>query len=141
MAYVPVPKDLNKIKTKVMFNLTKRQLISFGSGALLGVPMFLLAKPHMSVSAATLVMIFIMLPFFMVAMYEKNGQPLEKIMFHMIESKFIRPKVRPYQTKNFYNAINNLIALEREVNSIVNPTQTNKSRKKTHRRSHPKSQN
>jgi len=140
MAYVPVPKDLNKIKTKVMFNLTKRQLISFGSGALLGVPMFLLAKPHMSVSAATLVMIFIMLPFFMVAMYEKNGQPLEKIMFHMIESKFIRPKVRPYQTDNFYNAINNLIALEREVKSIVNPTQTNKSRKKAHRRSHPKSQ-
>lgn len=140
MAYVPVPKDLNKIKTKVMFNLTKRQLISFGSGALLGVPMFLLAKPHMSVSAATLVMIFIMLPFFMVAMYEKNGQPLEKIMYHMIESKFIRPKVRPYQTDNFYNAINNLIALEREVKSIVNPTQTNKSRKKAHRRSRPKSQ-
>ena len=140
MAYVPVPKDLNKIKTKVMFNLTKRQLISFGSGALLGVPMFLMAKPHMSVSAATLVMIFIMLPFFMVAMYEKNGQPLEKIMFQMIESKFIRPKVRPYQTENFYNAINNLIALEKEVKSIVNPTQTNKSRKKAHRRSRTKSQ-
>lgn len=140
MAYVPVPKDLNKIKTKVMFNLTKRQLISFGSGALFGVPMFLLAKPYMSVSAATLVMIFIMLPFFMVAMYEKNGQPLEKIMFQMIESKFIRPKVRPYQTENFYNAINNLIALEREVKSIVNPTQTNKSRKKAYRRSRTKSQ-
>ena len=27
MAYVPVPKDLTKIKSKVMFNLTKRQLI------------------------------------------------------------------------------------------------------------------
>ncbi|RHT37082.1 PrgI family protein, partial [Firmicutes bacterium AM29-6AC] len=27
MAYVPVPKDLTKVKTKVMFNLTKRQLI------------------------------------------------------------------------------------------------------------------
>ena len=24
MAYVPVPKDLTKVKTKVMFNLTKR---------------------------------------------------------------------------------------------------------------------
>ena len=33
MAYVPVPKDLNAVKTKVMFNLTKRQLICFGSGA------------------------------------------------------------------------------------------------------------
>ena len=29
MAYVPVPKDLTKVKTKVMFNLTKRQLVCF----------------------------------------------------------------------------------------------------------------
>ncbi len=27
MAYVPVPKDLTKVKTKVMFNLTRRQLV------------------------------------------------------------------------------------------------------------------
>ena len=35
MAYVPVPKDLSKVKTKVAFNLTKRQLVCFGSGALI----------------------------------------------------------------------------------------------------------
>ena len=46
MAYVPVPKDLTKVKTKVMFNLTKRQLICFMGGALIGVPLFfLLRKP------------------------------------------------------------------------------------------------
>ena len=39
MAYVPVPKDLTKVKTKVAFNLTKRQLVCFGSGALIGVPL------------------------------------------------------------------------------------------------------
>ena len=33
MAFVPVPKDLNRVKTKVMFNLTKRQLICLGSAA------------------------------------------------------------------------------------------------------------
>ncbi|HEV0057668.1 TPA: PrgI family protein, partial [Streptococcus pneumoniae] len=27
MAYVPIPKDLKKVKTKVAFNLTKRQMI------------------------------------------------------------------------------------------------------------------
>ena len=31
MAYVTVPKDLTKIKSKVMFNLTKRQLLCFGA--------------------------------------------------------------------------------------------------------------
>lgn len=40
MAYVPVPKDLTKVKTKVAFNLTKRQLVCFGGGALIGVPLF-----------------------------------------------------------------------------------------------------
>ena len=30
-----VPKDLNKIKSKVLFNLTKRQLICFGVAALI----------------------------------------------------------------------------------------------------------
>ena len=34
MAYVTVPKDLSKIKNKVLFGLTKRQLVCFGSAAL-----------------------------------------------------------------------------------------------------------
>ena len=33
MPYVNVPNDLSKIKTKIAFNLTKRQLICFGAGA------------------------------------------------------------------------------------------------------------
>mgnify|MGYP000046107400 CR=1 FL=1 len=32
MPYVNVPNDLSKIKTKIAFNLTKRQLICFGIG-------------------------------------------------------------------------------------------------------------
>lgn len=52
MAYVPVPKDLTKVKTKVMFNLTKRQLVCFGSGALLGVPLFFLLRGPVGTSAA-----------------------------------------------------------------------------------------
>ena len=42
MAYVTIPKDLTKVKSKVMFGLTKRQLICFGAAALIGVPLFFL---------------------------------------------------------------------------------------------------
>ena len=42
MAYVTVPKDLSKIKTKVFFGLTKRQLICFTPAVLLVVPLFFL---------------------------------------------------------------------------------------------------
>lgn len=44
MPYVPVPKDLTTIKTKVAFNLTKRQLICFGGAAAVGVPAYFLTR-------------------------------------------------------------------------------------------------
>ena len=44
MAYVPVPKDLNKIKTKLALNLTKRQLICFSLAAAAGIPSYLFSR-------------------------------------------------------------------------------------------------
>lgn len=78
MAYVPVPKDLNAVKTKVMFNLTKRQLLCFGGGALIGVPLFFLLKGSAGSSAAAICMILVMLPFFLLAMYDKTVSPLRR---------------------------------------------------------------
>ena len=52
-AYISVPRDLSKVKSKLLFNLTKRQLICFGSAALLGVPTFFLLRKPIGVSAAT----------------------------------------------------------------------------------------
>ena len=60
MAYVPVPKDLTKVKTKVMFNLTKRQLVCFGSGALIGVPLFFLLREPAGSSVAAMCMMLVM---------------------------------------------------------------------------------
>ena len=102
MAYVNVPKDLTKVKTKVLFNLTKRQLICFGSGALIGVPLFFLLKGHIGSSAAALCMMLVMLPFFLLAMYEKDGLPFEKVVRNIIRAKFLRPGIRAYRTENIY---------------------------------------
>jgi len=119
MAYVPVPKDLTKIKTKVMFNLTKRQLICFSLAAIAGIPLFFLLKAHTSVSAAALMMVLSMLPFFMFALYEKNGQPLEVLLRHIIQARFVRPKQRLYRTNNFYAVLTRQIQLDKEVKAIV----------------------
>ena len=118
-AYIPVPRDLTRVKSKVFFNLTKRQLICFGAAALIGVPLFFLVKGTGNVSLAALSMIIVMLPLFFLAMYEKDGQPLEVIARHFIQAKFIRPKVRPYQTDNYYDALMRQHNLEKEVNAIV----------------------
>ena len=61
-AYISVPRDLTKVKSKVAFNLTKRQLVCFGTAALIGVPLF----------------------------------------FVLRDSRFVRPKIRPYKTNNYY---------------------------------------
>ena len=98
MAYVPVPKDLSKIKTKVAFNLTKRQIVCFAVALIVGLPLFFLLKDSAGTSAASFVMIVVMLPCFLMAMYEKHGQPLEVVVKNIIQTKFVRPKERPYVT-------------------------------------------
>ena len=130
MAYVNVPKDLNKIKSKVLFNLTKRQLICFGVAALMGVPLFFLLKDGAGTTAAAMVMILVMLPGFLFGVYEKNGQPLEVVLRQMIESCFIRPKERPYQTDNAYAALVRQYQMEKEVKAIVQGDKT-RSRKRS----------
>ena len=119
MAYVPVPKDLTRVKTKIMFNLTKRQLVCFGSGALIGVPLFFLLKGPAGTSTAAMCMMVVMLPFFLLAMYEKHGQPLEKILGNIIRVSVIRPKERPYRTNNFYAVLERQANLDEEVSHIV----------------------
>ena len=118
-SYISVPRDLTKVKSKVMFNLTKRQLICFGMAVLAGVPSFFLLKAALSANAAVMGMMAVMMPFFFFAMYEKNGQPLEAIIIHIIESAFIRPKIRPYATDNYYSALIRQAEAETEVERIV----------------------
>ena len=102
MAYVSVPKDLTKVKNKVAFKLTKRQLICIGIGAAMGIPSYFLLRNVMGNSNAATVMVLLMLPAFLFAMYEKDGLPLEKVLKNMITVKFIRPPVRKYQMENLY---------------------------------------
>jgi len=122
LAYVPVPKDLTKVKSKVLFNLTKRQLICFGGGALIGVPLFFLLRGSLGASPAAILMVLSMLPLFVMGLYEKNGRPLEKVLGDVIQTVFLRPKQRPYQTDNLYAALMRQEQMEREVQKIVRQT-------------------
>ncbi len=105
MAYVQVPKDLTRVKTKVMFNLTKRQLICFSLAGIVGIPFYLLTRHALGSTLSACLMIVLVLPFFLFAMYEKDGRPLEKVLMNIIQMKFQRPGIRPYKTENFYSAI------------------------------------
>ena len=66
----------------MFFNLTKRQILCFGGGALIGVPLF-----------------------FLLGLYEQNGQPLEKVAGNIVRACFLRPGERPYLTQNAYREV------------------------------------
>ena len=129
-AYVQVPRDLSRVKTKVLFNLTKRQLISIGIGTVLGLPVFFLLKGFTgNLSLSVLGMMFIMFPAFFIGFYEKDGQPAEKLIKQYVETAFIRPKVRIYRTSNYYALLMRQEEMEREVNCIVRKAEKRRQKK------------
>lgn len=125
MAYVSVPKDLSKIKTKLAFNLTKRQLVCFFSAAAVGLPAYLFSRGSIGNSAAMFLMIGLMLPFFFLAMYERDGLPLEKVLKNIIRTRFLYPRVRPYKTENFYA----LLGARKEAQPIAKQQKGRKARR------------
>jgi len=118
MPFVPVPKDLSRVKTKVAFNLTKRQILCFGIGGGVGVPVYLATRGSIGNEAAALLMVGLMLPFFMFGIYERDGQPLEKALKNFISASFLRPPERPYRTDNGYAALMRQHEYDREVDAV-----------------------
>ena len=112
---VAVPKDLSGIKTKVAMNLTKRQLICFGGAAAVGIPFYLVTKGVLGTQASALIMVALMLPFFFLAMYEKDGFPAEKILYFMVRQKILTPGIRPYKSENLYKKLEEREKIKKEV--------------------------
>lgn len=130
MPYVTIPKDLSRIKNKLVFNLTKRQLISFSLAGGIGIPFYLFSRSAIGGDVAAFLMIALMLPFMAFGVYEKDGQPLEKILYHMIRARFLLPRIRVYQTDNLYSALERQAKIDKEVMEIVYHKQKRKSERK-----------
>lgn len=130
MPYVTIPKDLSRIKNKLVFNLTKRQLISFSLAGGIGIPFYLFSRSVIGGDVAAFLMIALMLPFMAFGVYEKDGQPLEKILYYMIRARFLLPRIRVYQTDNLYSALERQAKIDKEVMEIVYHKQKRKIERK-----------
>ena len=102
MAYVSVPKDLTKVKNKVAFNLTKRQIICIGIAAAIGLPFYFLTREMVGNSNAATGMVILMMPAFLFAMYVKDGMHLDRVLLNIITVRLLRPTIRCYETENLY---------------------------------------
>ena len=112
---VAVPKNLSGIKTKVAMNLTKRQLVCFGSAGAVGIPFYIFTTGVIGTQASALIMVALMLPFFFLAMYEKDGFPAEKILYFMLRQKILTPGIRPYKSENLYRQLEEKERMKKEV--------------------------
>ena len=112
---VAVPKNLSGIKTKVAMNLTTRQLVCFGSAGAVGIPFYIFTKGVIGTQASALIMVALMLPFFFLAMYEKDGFPAEKILYFMLRQKILTPGIRPYKSENLYRQLEEKERMKKEV--------------------------
>ena len=99
MAHAKIPKDLGEVKSKIFLNLTKRQIICFMIGAILGISEYISFKDALGSTTASFFMIMIMVPLFVFSMYEKDGRYLERIIFNYVASKVLRPKRRMYKKR------------------------------------------
>ena len=82
-------------------------------------------------------MMVIMMPFFFLAMYEKNGQHLEVILRHLIEATFVRPKERPYKTNNNYAALERYAQANDEIINIIMYNLAMEPERNRHRKEEP----
>jgi hypothetical protein len=113
VAFVSVPKDLSRIKSKLALNMSKRQLICFGIAVSIGIPTYIFTRETIGNSPAVLLMMGLMLPFFFLAMYERDGQPAETVLRNYIRTKIYWPGIRPFKTENFYE----IMEREGEINA------------------------
>lgn len=102
MAYVNVPKDLTKVKTKVALNLTKRQLIGFTIAGLIGFPVYLMVKKVLPNDLSMLIMIGVSFPIIFATLYEKDGIYFEKYLKYIIDKKR-QTSIRIYKTECIYD--------------------------------------
>ncbi len=115
---VSVPKDLSGIKTKVALNLTKRQIVCFSGAAITGIPLYLLTKGVIGTQAAALIMVAVMVPFFLLAMYTRDGFPAEKILYFMIRQKILTKGIRVYKSENLHRQLEEKERIRKEVSYL-----------------------
>lgn len=123
---VTVPKDLNNIRTKVALNLTKRQIICFSAAFAIGIPTYFLTKDFVGIEMASLLMVGLMLPFFVLSEYKKDGFPAEKRIYFMLRQKILTPGIRPYKSENIYKQLERYEKIREEIERLESKAKESK---------------
>lgn len=109
---------MNDIKEKFIAGFTKRQVVCFGIGLVIGAPVFFLVKGAVGLTGGIFAMGACAAPAILCGLYRKNGVFLEKQAKYMREY-FTRPRKRYYRTANIYECIENQIEYNRLKKKLI----------------------
>ncbi|MDK6679198.1 MULTISPECIES: PrgI family protein [unclassified Aerococcus] len=115
MAFVPMPADLSKVKTKIMFNLTSRQLICFTLGGAIAAPAYWFSRPYLGNTLSMLLLMVIVAPFIFIATYKIDGLTGEKFIKQYYNFRHKKPLIRVYKNSNMYDFLDEIVHKEEEV--------------------------
>lgn len=110
--YIKIPRDLNDLKEKVMFGLTKRQLICLGAAAAIAIPLYYYIYKTLGTDDAIRIAGIAAAPAVFFGFYIKNGIPLEKLLKFFLEF-MKKPKKITYRSVNIFTAIDEYIEYQR----------------------------
>lgn len=130
MAYVPVPRDLTKVKSKVVGNFTSRQAVCFSIALAVALPTFIMLNPVIGTELTVFVVMLVSAPFIFFAQYEKDGLTGEQYLKQVYNFKFKKSAIRTYKNTNFYETINDIAVLEKKYEEIKE-LQAEEKRQKT----------
>ena len=127
MFYSGINTDFAAYKTKVALGLTKRQIICFLLAAILGFPTYFFTRGYIGNDIAGIVMVLIMIPFFLLGMYEKNGKNLETLIREYIKEQR-REKVRKVIYTPILSQVNQCATYARSIKKDKGHTRPQKGR-------------
>ena len=138
---VPTPKDLNKVKTKMAFGLTKRQLICFALAGCVGFPLYFILRRVFPTDVATMIMMLSIFPFFFFAMSQQDGKNAEQIIYEIYHQRIWSKGIRRYKSENIYHQLEEKDKIRREVEQLeAKEKRRGKSRKEKGSKSQIKQQ-
>lgn len=91
--FVSIPRDIKKIKPKIAFHLTKRQLIGFPIAGMIGYYSYHILMKYVGQDIAMLGIFLFTFPIFYITLIEKDGLPFERYFYYILIYK-IQPKKR-----------------------------------------------
>lgn len=115
MIEIKIPKEIKHYKEKLAFGLTVRQLISIGLAFTINIPLYFWGKEFISKEIMEWLVILVAMPLAMIGWFNYNGMNFEQFIIAILQSEFLYPQKRIYQSENLYeNMLDFHIISERE---------------------------